>query len=235
VRSAAEIRNDFLLDPNVVFLNHGSFGATPQPVLDRQADLRRELERRPVEFLARRLPAVLDGARTSLARYLGVVDPVRLVLLRNSTTASNAVAASVPLNPGDEVVITDLEYGAMALLWREIAGRTGVRIVTARVPLPVSGSEEIVDAVWGAVNSRTRVIFFSHITSETALVFPASELCRPCIALAHRAQPARGRGVRGSEPKKCQIPLIRRSAGLGKRESFTSRTGCQVGAVHGVS
>jgi isopenicillin-N epimerase len=175
---AEALRRDFLLDPEIVHLNHGSFGATPLPVLAYQQELRAAFERDPVELLGRRLPELLAGERGRLATYLDVADPNRLVLVANATTALNAVATSLPLAPGDEVVITDREYGAMELLWNEVARRAGARLVTASVGLPASDEAELVDAMWSAVTPRTRVLFFSHITSETALVLPATDLCR---------------------------------------------------------
>ncbi|MGH3143703.1 MAG: aminotransferase class V-fold PLP-dependent enzyme, partial [Gaiellales bacterium] len=87
-------------------------------------------------------------------------------------------ATSLPLAPGDEIVVTDREYGAMQLLWTEVARRANARLVVANVPLPALDEAGLVDAIWGAVTPRTRVLFFSHITSETALVLPAKELCR---------------------------------------------------------
>jgi isopenicillin-N epimerase len=178
VRTAEELRADFLLAPDIVHLNHGSYGATARPVLVRQRELRDELERDPVEFLGRRLPEMLAGVRRDVAAYLGVTEPDRLVLVSNATTALNAVATSLPLVPGDEIVVTDREYGAMQLLWTEVARRANARLVVANVPLPALDEADLVDAIWGAVTPRTRVLFFSHITSETALVLPAKELCR---------------------------------------------------------
>ena len=178
MRTAAELRADFLLDPDIAHLNHGSYGAMPPPVLGRQQELRDALERDPVEFLGRRLPEVLAGVRATLATYLAVADPDRLVLVANSTTGLNAVAPSLPLTAADEIVITDREYGAMQLLWEEVARRTGARLVVAQLPLPAVDAAELADAVWSAVTPRTRVLFFSHVTSETALVLPAAELCR---------------------------------------------------------
>ena len=177
MRTAAELRTDFLLDPAVAHLNHGSFGATPRPVLARQQELRDALERDPVEFLGRRLPELLAGVRVELADYLRVAEPARLVLASNATTALNAAATSLPLGPGDEVVVTDREYGAMTLLWTEVARRTGARLVVAPLPLPVGDADQL-EAIWSAVTAHTRVLFFSHVTSETALVLPAAELCR---------------------------------------------------------
>jgi isopenicillin-N epimerase len=178
VRTAEELRRDFLLDPDIAHLNHGSFGASPRPVLQRQQELREELEHDPVEFLGRRLPEALAAVRQDLAAYLGVAAPDRLVLVANSTVALNAVAMSLSLDIGDEIVVTDREYGAMHLLWEEIAKRAGARLVVAPVPLPAVDAAELVTAIWSAVTPRTRVLFFSHITSETALVLPVAEVCR---------------------------------------------------------
>jgi isopenicillin-N epimerase len=147
-------------------------------VLERQRELRGQLESHPVEFLARRLPESLQAVREQVAVYVGIADPDQLVFLANATTGINAVARSAPLERGDEVVVTDREYGAMLLVWEEVARRTGARIVTARVPLPARDEAELVEAVWAPVTERTRMIFFSHITSETALVLPVAELCR---------------------------------------------------------
>jgi isopenicillin-N epimerase len=178
VRTAEDLRGDFLLDPEIVHLNHGAFGASPLPVLERQRELRDAIERDPVELLGRTLPEALAEASRELAEYVGVADPERLVLLPNSTTALTAVAASLPLGAGDEIVITDREYGAIRLLWEEIARRTGARLAVARLPMPAAHAEQLVDAVWSATTRRTRVLSFSHVTSETALVLPADELCR---------------------------------------------------------
>ena len=178
MRTAEDLRGDFLLDPDIVHLNHGAFGASPRPVLEHQHELREAVERDPVEFLGRSLPASLAVACGELAEYVGVADPERLVLVANSTTALNAVAASIPLTAADEIVITDREYGAMRLLWEEVAAGPGARLVVASLPLPAADAEQLLEAVWSAVTPRTRVLFFSHVTSETALVLPAEELCR---------------------------------------------------------
>jgi len=178
VRTAEDLRADFLLDPDITHLNHGCFGAAPRPVLERQRRLGDQLERDPVEFLGRKLPEKLAEVRRALAAYLGVADADRLVLVPNATTALNAVATSLPLAAGDEVVVTDREYGAMDLLLAEVVRRTHARLVIARVSLPALDETEVLEAIWSSVTPRTRVLFFSHITSETALLMPAYELCR---------------------------------------------------------
>lgn len=162
----------------MAYLNHGAYGACPRPVLARQQELREQLESEPVGFLARRLPAALEAVRREVAAYAGTAEPEHIVFLPNTTTALNAVARSVPLEAGDEVVVTDREYGAMLLVWEEIAKRRGARIVTAHVPLPATDTAELAESVWASVSGRTRVLFFSHVTSETAVVLPAAELCK---------------------------------------------------------
>ena len=180
--SAEEFRSLFALDPEVVFLNHGSFGAAPRPVLEHQNELRRRLEQNPVAFLKRELPGLLDEACTALAGYVGA-DPEGIGLLPNATTAINAVARSLRLEPGDEIVLTDHEYGAMRLLWEEISSRSGARLVVVALPLPYDDPRAVVEAFAAVLTSRTRVVFFSHVTSLSALVLPATELC----ALAREA------------------------------------------------
>jgi isopenicillin-N epimerase len=170
------VRDLFLLDPDIVFLNHGSYGACPRPVFEEYQRLQRELERNPVEFLGRerRWPELHDAARDELARYVGA-DQLNLVFVPNATTGMNVVAQSLELSPGDEVVITDHEYGAIDLLWRVVCERAGARLVRVEVPVPLA---DVAGVVLAAITPRTRVLVVSHITSPTALVFPVDELCR---------------------------------------------------------
>jgi isopenicillin-N epimerase len=173
--SAANLRREFLLDPEVAFLNHGSFGACPRPVFERYQAWQLELEREPVDFLARRLPDLLDDARASLAGYLGCA-PADLAFVPNATTGVNLAARSLDLGPGDEVLATDLEYGACDLAWDWICRRSGARYVRAPIPLPLSDPGELVDALFAAASEQTRVVYVSHVTSETALVLPVAEI-----------------------------------------------------------
>ncbi len=173
----AELRELFLLRKDVVFLNHGSFGACPRPVLAEYGRWQRELEEEPVEFLDRRFDGLLAEARRALAASLGC-DPLDLVYVPNATTAMNLVARSLPLGSGDEVLSTDHEYGAVDRMWRYVCAERGAHYVRAEVPVPVRSSEEVVEAVWSRRSSRTRVLSLSHITSPTALLFPVEELVR---------------------------------------------------------
>ncbi len=167
----------FLLDPEVVFLNHGSFGACPRPVFETYQRWQRELERQPVEFLGRRANDLLAEARTALGAYLGA-PPEDLVYFSNPTTAVNMVARSLALGPGDEILTTDHEYGAMDRAWRFMCGKTGAQYVRRVMPLPLTTAEALVDAFWAGVTEHTRVIFISHLTSPTALIFPVAAICR---------------------------------------------------------
>jgi isopenicillin-N epimerase len=175
--SAEALRGEFLLDPTVVFLNHGSFGACPAPVFDEYQRWQRELERQPVEFIGRRSEDLLADARAALASYLNV-DPDNLVYVVNATSGINVIARSLPLELGDEILTTNHEYGALNMTWDWMCGKAGARYVQHPIPTPVSSREELVESFWSAVTPRTRVIFLSHITSPTALTFPVKEICR---------------------------------------------------------
>jgi isopenicillin-N epimerase len=172
------VRTDgFLLNPDITFLNHGSFGACPEPVFAVYQQLQRDMERQPVEWLGRRSDELLASARARLAAFLGA-QADDLVYEPNPTTAVNIVARSLDLQPGDEVLTTDHEYGAMNRTWRVICEQSQARYVNAPIPVPVSTHADFVERFWQHVTPRTKVIFLSHLTSETALVFPAEEICR---------------------------------------------------------
>ncbi len=171
------MRDLFLLDPTVIFLNHGSFGACPASVFDVYQQWQRELERQPVAFLGRRAAALLDAAGARLAAYVNTA-PDNLIFVVNATAGMNMVARSLALQPGDEILSTDHEYGAVNKTWQFVCRKTGARLVSHAVPLPVSDHAAFVAALWEGVTPRTRVISVSHITSPTALIFPVAEICR---------------------------------------------------------
>jgi isopenicillin-N epimerase len=173
--TAEELRREFLLDPDVAFLNHGSFGACPRPVLERCLALQRELERDPVDFIVRRRPGLLAAARAALAAYLGA-DPADLAFVSNATTGVNLAARSLDLRPGDEVLATDLEYGACDLAWEWVCRRTGASYVRAETSRPLVRPSDLVDALFSRVGERTRVLYVSHVTSASAVVLPVEEI-----------------------------------------------------------
>jgi len=160
-----------------VFLNHGSFGARPRAVFEEYQRWQRELEGQPVEFLGRRFSELMQSAREALGAYVHA-SADGLVFVPNATTGLNVVARSLPLQPGDEVLASDHEYGALDRTWRFVCGKRGAQYINQPVPLPFKSAEQVVEAVWSGVTPRTRVLFLSHITSPTALIFPVHELVR---------------------------------------------------------
>ncbi len=169
--------DQFLLDPTIHFLNHGSFGACPRPVFEIYQHWQRRLENQPVLMLGREITGLMHAARGSLAAYLNCAAD-ELVYFPNPTTAINMVARNLDLQPGDEILTSDHEYGAMDRTWRFIAAKTGARYLNLPIPLPVTNQTDFVENFWDAVSERTKVIFLSHITSQTALIFPVAEICR---------------------------------------------------------
>ncbi len=180
--SPEALRAEFLLDPDVIFLNHGSFGATPEPVFNEYQRWQRELERQPVAFLGRNADRLLDEARAKMAAFVGC-NADELAFNPNPTTGVNVVARSIALEPGDEILGTDLEYGACDRTWEWFTAKQGARYVRAHVPLPVTDPESVVEAIFAEVTPRTRAVFVSHITSGTALRLPVEEITRRAHAL----------------------------------------------------
>ena len=172
----SNLKEYFLLDPNVIFLNHGSFGATPKPVFESYQRWQIELERQPVEFLGRRYNGLMRTARAALADYVGTGEN-NLVYVTNVTVGLNIVARSLELGPGDEVLTTDHEYGALDRTWRFLALEKGFTYKNCSIPLPIPAPEDFVALLWENVTPQTRVIFISQITSPTAVIFPVAEIC----------------------------------------------------------
>lgn len=167
----ARHRRHFLLDPEIGHLNHGSYGATPLPVLRQQWDWQRQMETRTVEFHVRRQDALLREARAPIAAYLGAeLDNTAFVV--NTTTAMNWVAHALPLGPGDQVLLNDHEYGAVFRCWRVFAAERGFEVVSA----PLALGENLLDCLEGHLTPRTRAVVVSHITSATAQLLPVAEV-----------------------------------------------------------
>lgn len=173
----AALADLFLVRKDIAFLNHGSYGACPRPVFEAYQGWQNELERQPVEFLGRRVKGLLAEARAALAEFVGTAAN-NVVFVPNATTGVNAVARSLAFAPGDEVLATDLEYGAIDRTWGYYCERQGARYIRQPIALPVTTAEVFVEQLWAGVTERTRVIAISHITSSTALIFPIAEVCR---------------------------------------------------------
>lgn len=173
---ADTLKSLFLLDPAVRFFNHGSFGATPRPVFAARQQWQERLERQPVKFLARDFAGLMHDTRQTLAAWLGCAAD-DLVYIPNATFGVNLVARALPLQPGDEVLTSDHEYGACERAWQAACAARGARYIRQPLPFPAS-DEELLEAFWQGVTTRTRVIFVSHITSPTALRLPVEAICR---------------------------------------------------------
>ncbi len=170
-------RDPWLLDRGVSFLNHGSFGACPEPVLEAQRAWRDRMEREPVRFLDRELEGHLDEARLEIAAFLGA-DPDGLAFVPNATTGVSTVLSSLRFNSGDDLLACDHEYNATLNALQAAAERDGARVVLVRVPFPVADPSAVVEAYLEAVTRRTRLALVSHVTSPTALVMPVAALVR---------------------------------------------------------
>ncbi|HYH97692.1 aminotransferase class V-fold PLP-dependent enzyme [Hyalangium sp.] len=205
--SSAPLRARWALDPEIVFLNHGSFGACPTQVLQAQDELRARLEAEPVRFMVRELEPRLDEARASLASFLDA-NPEELAFVPNATAGVNTVLRSLHFAPGDELLTTNHEYNASrnALDW--VAGRLGAKVVVARLPWPVPTPKAVVEAVLEQVTPRTRLLLIDHISSQTALVLPIQELVR---TLRERGVETLVDGAHGPG----QVPLSLRELGAG--------------------
>lgn len=189
----SELASHWTLDPDVTFLNHGSFGATPRVVLEKQAELRARLEREPVRFMMRELEPLLDSARKELATFVGA-DSHDVVFVQNATTGVNAVLRSLELHAGDELITTTHEYNACRNALDFVAARSGARVVAVDIPLPVRSEDDIVARIADALSSRTRLILVDHVTSPTALVMPIARIVREAKSVPVLVDGAHGPG-----------------------------------------
>jgi isopenicillin-N epimerase len=163
------------LDPEVTFLNHGSFGACPVPVLEAQRAMIDELEARPIEFLWTTFEDRLDAARSKVAAFLNA-DPQGLVFVPNATTGVSTVLRSLRFEPGDELLTTNHEYNATLNALAEVARLAGARVIVARLPFEIESNDQAVETILAAVTPRTRLMHVSHVTSPTATVLPVARI-----------------------------------------------------------
>ncbi len=163
------------LDPEVAFLNHGSFGACPLSVLEAQSRIRHQMERQPVNFFIRELEVRLDGARRDLAQFIGA-DPEGLVFVPNATAGVNTVLRSLQFHRGDELLTTSHAYNACRNALELIAASAGARLLVAPLPFPIRSPEEAIACVMTQVTPRTRLALIDHVTSPTALILPIKQL-----------------------------------------------------------
>ena len=170
-------RGRWTLRPGVTYLNHGSFGPPPREVLDERNRWLARLAENPMEFLVRKLGGYLAEAEARLGAFVGTAAE-NLLFVDNTTLGMNVVAASFLLAPGDEVLLNDHEYGAVLRIWQRACDRAGAKLVVQPLPVPMTTPEALIEAVLAGATERTKLLVFSHITSPTAIVFPAAELTR---------------------------------------------------------
>ena len=166
----------FLLDPEVIFLNHGSFGACPLAVFNEYQAWQRRLERQPVQFLGVDLDNYLHKARQDLGKFVNSNEN-DIVFIPNATHGVNIVARSLKLNPGDEILTTNHEYGACNFVWEFVCNKSGAVYKRQSITPPFLSAEQILDQIWRGVTLNTKVIFISHITSPTSLTMPVQKIC----------------------------------------------------------
>ncbi|MFC7775368.1 aminotransferase class V-fold PLP-dependent enzyme [Flavobacterium sp. GCM10027622] len=166
----------FQLDNSITFLNHGSFGSCPKPIFDEYQRFQSELEFDPVVFIQKKQPQYLKTAREHLAPFVGC-DAQDLYFTPNPTFAVNTIMRSLNLQPGDEILSTNHEYGAMDRTWNFYFKKVGAKYVRQSISLPIVSKEKLLEEFWSGYTSKTKVIFLNHISSATALIFPVKEIC----------------------------------------------------------
>jgi len=169
------------LDPEIVHLNHGSFGAAPKRVLAVQSELRARMERNAMRFFLGDLEGLLDEARAVLGSFIRA-EPHDLVFVPNATTGVNAVLRSLEFRQGDELLTTDHEYNACKNVLDHAAAKAGASVVVAKVPFPLASEDQVVEAIVAATTAKTRLLLVDHITSPTGLVFPVARIAAEMAA-----------------------------------------------------
>lgn len=170
------MKDQFLLRDDITFLNFGSFGACPKPVFEIYQQFQSELESEPVEFLARKAPQYLKNARKALGEFL-ICHEDDVVCVTNPSYGVNIIAKSLDLKSGDEVLTTDLEYGACDRTWKYYCKKSGARYIQHPTRLPIQSKEEFAESFIKSITDKTKLIFLSHLTSSTALRLPVEEIC----------------------------------------------------------
>jgi len=170
------MKSQFLLDKNITFLNHGSFGACPKPIFEEYQRSQLELETEPVYFIQKKAAGYLKTARESLSKYVGCKS-VDLFFTPNPTFAINTIMRSLHLESGDEILSTNHEYGAMDRTWNFYCKKSGAKYIRLNISLPVVSKEKILEEFWSGYTSKTKIVFLNQISSCTALIFPVKEIC----------------------------------------------------------
>ena len=167
----------FLLNPNITYLNHGSFGACPKAIMDEYFNLQLKLENQPIDFLDNDIKSALEKARKALSGYVDC-NSEDLVFFPNPSTALNMVIKSLEINNGDEILTTTHEYGALIKTWQFICNKKSAKYIEFNPDLPLDSEDTFLSQFFDKITDRTKVIFISHITSPTAVKFPIKAICK---------------------------------------------------------
>jgi isopenicillin-N epimerase len=178
---ANEYSKHWQLDKDIIFLNHGSFGACPTTVLEKQTYYRELMEKEPVAFFIRKFDELYYNSKKALAELI-TANTNNIVFVPNATAGANAVLHSLKFNPGDELLTTNHVYGACRNLMTYICNRTGAKLVVADVPFPIKKEEQVTEAVLSKVNDKTKIALIDHITSPTGLIFPVEQIVKELSA-----------------------------------------------------
>jgi len=170
------MKSHFLLDPEVIYFNHGAFGACPKPIFEDYQRWQLELERQPTGFITQKLPEYLRQSKSALAQYINC-EPDDFFFVPNPTFAVNVIMRNLDLKPGDEILATNHEYGAMDRTWNFYCKQTGAKYVRQDISLPITSKSQIISEFWKGYNENTKVVFINQISSATALIFPVKEIC----------------------------------------------------------
>lgn len=170
------MKSEFLLDKNITFLNHGSFGACARPIFEEYQRFQLELETEPVHFIQKKQLGYLKIAKEKLAEYVGC-KPEDFFFIPNPTVAINTIMRSLKLEVGDEILTTNHEYGAMDRTWNFYCKKAGAKYIRQNISFPVVSKEQMIEDFWKGYSNKTKVIFLNQISSATALIFPVKEIC----------------------------------------------------------
>lgn len=170
------MKSQFLLNPEITYLNHGSFGACPRPIFENYQKWQRELEAEPVQFITKNAWRYLAESKKALADFIGC-QRQDFFFTPNPTFAINTIMRSLVLNPGDEILATDHEYGALNRTWDFYCKKTGAKYIRQTIALPITSKEQFLEDFWRGYSSKTKVIFINQISSASGLIFPVKEIC----------------------------------------------------------
>ena len=173
--SPIALKSKFLLDPEITFLNHGSYGACPKPVFKVYQQYQKDLETHPVKFMQEDVYSLLKQSRESLSQYINC-DKDDIIYVSNPTHAVGTIIHNISIKPGDEILSTNLEYGSCDRMWTYDAEQKGYKYIQADITLPIEDKETFLNEFWSFANEQTKYIFISQITSSTGMILPASEI-----------------------------------------------------------